>query len=246
MRHEVHDDEDREHDDADHEVAAHHELAERLDDVAGGGRAFMAVRQDQPGRRQIQRQPQHRRDQQHGREDREFQRRLDEQRCHQDQHRQDDRDRQEQVEQDRRQRQDQDDEDRQHADRKRDVAALEHAENGGQAGQVQAAGRRARGCGSGGGDVAHGWWCAPSAEFAGFMVTGGLTELEWVAGASSGPEAPLKPKCLRKGGPAYGISLSSARYRAIHGPTPMILVPTRSAKGEARSAVNTAADNGPP
>jgi hypothetical protein len=171
--HEVHDDEDREHDDADHEVAAHHELAERLDDVARGRGAFVAVRQDQPGRGKIQRQPQHGRDQQHGREDREFQRRLDEQRGHQDQHRQDDRDRQEQVEQDRRQRQDQDHQDGQNADRKRDVAALEHAENGGQAWQVQAAGRRARGCGSGGGDVAHGRWCAPRQNLPGLWLLAG-------------------------------------------------------------------------
>src|SRR3981189_1171832 len=31
----IHDDQDREHDDADHEISAHHEVAERLDDVAG-------------------------------------------------------------------------------------------------------------------------------------------------------------------------------------------------------------------
>ena len=57
----------------------------------------------------------------------EFERRLDEQRRHQDQHGEDDRDREREVEQERRQRQDQDDEDGQHADRERDVAALEHA-----------------------------------------------------------------------------------------------------------------------
>jgi hypothetical protein len=138
--HEVHDDEDREHDDADHEVAAHHELAERLDDVARGRGAFVAVRQDQPRRRQIERQPQYGRDQQHGREDREFQRRLDEQRGHQDQHRQDDRDRQEQVEQDRRQRQDQDHQDGQDAERKPDVAALEHRGDFAQSGKLETTG----------------------------------------------------------------------------------------------------------
>ena len=60
---EVHDDQDREHDDADHEIAGHHEVAERLDDVAGGRGALMALRQDQPGRGHVQRQPQHGRDQ---------------------------------------------------------------------------------------------------------------------------------------------------------------------------------------
>ncbi len=55
-------------------------------------------------------------DQQHRREGREFERRLDEQRRHQDQHREDDRDRQQHVEQQRRQRQDQDDDDRHDAD----------------------------------------------------------------------------------------------------------------------------------
>ena len=39
---EVHDHQDREHDDADDEIAAHHEIAERLDDVAGGGGALVA------------------------------------------------------------------------------------------------------------------------------------------------------------------------------------------------------------
>jgi hypothetical protein len=40
---EVHDHQDREDDDADDEVAAHHEVAEGLDDVAGGVRALVAV-----------------------------------------------------------------------------------------------------------------------------------------------------------------------------------------------------------
>ena len=49
--------------------------------------ALVAVRQDQAGRGEIERQPQHGGDQQHGREGGEFERRLDEQRRHQDQHR---------------------------------------------------------------------------------------------------------------------------------------------------------------
>jgi hypothetical protein len=67
---------------------------------------------------------------------------VDEQRRHQDQHGEDDRDRQRQIEQDRRQRQDQHDQDGQHADRKRDVAALEHRADFGEPRQLEAGGRR--------------------------------------------------------------------------------------------------------
>jgi hypothetical protein len=98
---EVHGDEDREHDDPDHEIAAHHEIAESLDDMARGVRALVPAREDQPRGSEVERQPQHGRDQKRGRKRREFQRRLDEQRRHQDQDRQRDRDRQEQVEDDR-------------------------------------------------------------------------------------------------------------------------------------------------
>ena len=57
--HEIHDHQDREHDDADDEIAAHDEIAERLDDVAGGGRAFVAMGENEPRRGEIERQPQH-------------------------------------------------------------------------------------------------------------------------------------------------------------------------------------------
>ena len=40
---EVHDHQDREDDNSDHEIAAHHEIAERLDDVAGGRGALVAA-----------------------------------------------------------------------------------------------------------------------------------------------------------------------------------------------------------
>src|SRR6185437_11858447 len=70
--HEIHDHQDREHDDAYHEIAAHHEIAECLDDVAGGVGALVTVREDQPRRGEIERQPQHGRDQQHGRKRGEF------------------------------------------------------------------------------------------------------------------------------------------------------------------------------
>ena len=122
---EIHDHENREDDNSDDEIAAHHEVAERLDDVAGGVGALMAVRQDQPGGGEVERQPQHRRDQEDGRERGEFQRRLDEQRRHQDQDRQRDRDRQEQVEHHRGQRQDQHHQDGEDTERQREIAALQ-------------------------------------------------------------------------------------------------------------------------
>ena len=65
--HEVDDHQDREDDDADDEIAAHDEIAERLDDVAGGVGALVAVGENEPRRGEVERQPQHRRDQQHGR-----------------------------------------------------------------------------------------------------------------------------------------------------------------------------------
>jgi len=121
---EVHDHEDREDDNPNHEIAAHHEIAERLDDVAGSRGALVSVRQDQSRRCKVERQPQHRRDQQDGRERREFQRRLDEQRRHQDQDRQRDRDRQEQVEHDRGQGEDQHHQDGEDAEGEPEIAAL--------------------------------------------------------------------------------------------------------------------------
>jgi hypothetical protein len=138
--HEVHDHQDREHDDADHEVAAHHEVAERLDDVAGGRRALVPVRQDQPGRRQVEREPQHGGDQQHGGERGELERRMDEQRRHQDQHREDDRDGKREIEQQRRQRQQQHHQDGEYADRQREVAAAQEGDEFGEARQPHAAG----------------------------------------------------------------------------------------------------------
>ena len=48
--HEIHDHQDGEDDNADDEVAAHNEAAECLDDVAGGGRSLVTMRQDQARR----------------------------------------------------------------------------------------------------------------------------------------------------------------------------------------------------
>ena len=46
--HEIDGDQDHEHDGADHEVAAHDEVGEAGNDVAGGGVALGAVGEDQP------------------------------------------------------------------------------------------------------------------------------------------------------------------------------------------------------
>src|SRR5690606_33168783 len=105
---EVDDDQDGEHHHPDDEVAAHDEIAEGLDDVAGGIGAVVAVGEDQARRGEVERQPHHGGDEQHGGETGELERRLDEQRRHQDQHREDDRDGEQRVEQQRRQRQDED------------------------------------------------------------------------------------------------------------------------------------------
>ena len=96
-------------------------LREAGDDVAGRRRPFGAVRKDEPRRRNVERQPQHRRDQEHGREGREFERRLDPQRDHQDEHRKRDRERQAEVDEKRRQRQEQDHQDPDHADGKASI-----------------------------------------------------------------------------------------------------------------------------
>ncbi len=150
---EIHDHQNRKDDDADDEIAAHHEIAERLDDVAGGVGAFMTVGQDEAGRGQVEREAHHGRDQEHGRESGEFERAVDEQGRHQDQHREDDRDGKREVEQQRRQRQDQHHQDGEHADGKPDVAALQERGDVTQAWQFDAADRSRGGRSS---NVAHG------------------------------------------------------------------------------------------
>ncbi|MGY2933502.1 hypothetical protein ACVWZ6_003104 [Bradyrhizobium sp. GM6.1] len=167
---EVDDDQDGEDDDADDEIAAHHEAAEGFDDVTGGIRALVPVRQDQAGRGHVERQPQHGRDQQNGRKSGEFQRRLDEQRRHQDQDRECDRNRQEQVQHYRRQRKDQHHQDGENAERERDIAALEDVADFGKGRETGVRAAYALSCG----DVDHG--SCPSARL---------------------PSA--RPKCLRGG-----------------------------------------------
>ena len=88
---EVHHHQDDEDDDADREIAAHHQFAERLDHLTCAVNTLMAVTEDQPGRGDIERQAEQRHAQQHGRECRELQRLLDQQRGHQDQDRRGDR-----------------------------------------------------------------------------------------------------------------------------------------------------------
>ena len=100
-----------------------------------------------------------------------------------------------QIEQDRRQRQDQHDEDGQHADGERDVAALEQRADVAECRQLEAAGRGGRGRRCGGGDVAHvRSACSrnPWAEFAGFMVTGRLTDTggDWFVRRAAGTLHP--------------------------------------------------------
>ena len=55
--HEVDDHQDAEDDEADDVVAAHHEVAEGLDDPPGGMRPLVAVQQDQAGGGDVERQP---------------------------------------------------------------------------------------------------------------------------------------------------------------------------------------------
>src|SRR5690606_2109050 len=131
------DDQDGEDHHPDDEIAAHHEIAEGLDDVAGGVGAVVSVGEDETRRGEVERQPHHRGDEQHGGETREFERRLDEQRRHQDQDREDDRDGEQRVEQQRRQRQDEDDDERHDADGEADVGRADGAAHAGEAGQLE-------------------------------------------------------------------------------------------------------------
>ena len=120
---EVHHDEDQEHDQADDEVARHDQLRKAADDIAGGVGPFIAVRQDHAGRGDVQRQAQHRGDQQHRWEGREIEWALDPQRHHQDQHRQRDRKGEADVDEESRDRQEQHRQDDDDTQREEDIAA---------------------------------------------------------------------------------------------------------------------------
>jgi hypothetical protein len=84
--HEIHDEQDGEQDQADHDVAAHQESAERGDHMTGGERTFAAMAEDQPGGGDVERQAQQRRQQQQLRKAGEIQRAFEEERDHQHQH----------------------------------------------------------------------------------------------------------------------------------------------------------------
>ena len=82
---EIDDDQDGEDNQANDEIALHHQIAEGLNDIARCCRAFIAMTQDQACGGQIQRQPQHGGEQQDGGEGGKFQRLSNEHRRHQDQ-----------------------------------------------------------------------------------------------------------------------------------------------------------------
>ena len=112
--HELDHDQDQEDHEADHDVSADDELAEVADDAAG-----VTLGQDQAGDRHVDRQPEHRGQQQEARERGELERLVQVHRRHHDRQRRRDVDRDEQVEQHRRERDDQhrhDHDDRQRRD----------------------------------------------------------------------------------------------------------------------------------
>ena len=119
--HEIDGDQDHEDDDADHEVAAHDEVGEAGDDVAGRRVALRAVGEDEARGGDVEREAQKGGDQQDGGEGREVERLLDPQRHHQDQHGERDREGEADVDQDSRQRQEQHREDEYDADGKAHV-----------------------------------------------------------------------------------------------------------------------------
>ena len=114
---------DEEDDDADDEVAAHHQAGETADDVACRCRPLLAVREDEPRRRDVEREPQDRRDQEHGREGGKLERLMDPQRHHQDQHGERDRRGETKVDHHRRHRQEEQAQNKDDADSEGDVLA---------------------------------------------------------------------------------------------------------------------------
>ena len=114
---------DEKDDDADDEIAAHHQAGEAADDVARRGRPLLAAREDEPCGRNVEREPQDRRYQEHGREGRELERLMDPQRHHQDQNGERDRERQAEVDHERRDGQEEQAKDEDDADGEGDVLA---------------------------------------------------------------------------------------------------------------------------
>ena len=120
---EIDGDEDDEHHEADDEIAAHHHARKAADDIAGRRHALRAMREDEARGGDVERQPQHGRDEKNGREGGKFQRLLDPQRDHQDQHRQGDGKGQPHVDHEGRNRQEENAQDRDDAEREADVSA---------------------------------------------------------------------------------------------------------------------------
>jgi hypothetical protein len=94
---EVDRDQNEEDDDADDEVAAHYQVGESADDVACRRQPLFAMRQDEPCGRDVQREPQDGRHQEHGRESRELELLLNPQRHHENQYGEGDRQREAEV-----------------------------------------------------------------------------------------------------------------------------------------------------
>ena len=91
--------------------------------MPGGGVAFGAVREDQPGRRDVERQTQHGGDEEHSREGGEIERPLNPKSDHEDQHGEGDREGEPDVDQDRGQRHEEDGEDENDRKRESDILA---------------------------------------------------------------------------------------------------------------------------
>ncbi len=108
---EVDDQQNEEDDEAEKQVPAHHEHREALDHAAGGVEAAMTFADDEFGRRDVEREAQHQRSQQHRREGREVERPFNEQGRREDQDRHRERSRKADVENERRHRQDHHDDD---------------------------------------------------------------------------------------------------------------------------------------
>ncbi len=116
--HEIDHHDDRKHHQTHREVAANDELAERLDDLAGGARAVVSMQQHDAGGGDVQRQSQQGGHQHHGGERGEFQRSHHVDHGQQDHQRQRDVEAEQDIQQERRHRQHQHAEHRQHDHRR--------------------------------------------------------------------------------------------------------------------------------
>ena len=130
---EIDHDQDQEDDQADDEIAAHHQIGKAADHIAGRIHALVPFGQYDARRRDVERQPEHRRDQQDRWKRREVQRPRNPQRDHQDQDGKRDRERQADIDEERWDRQEEHRQDRDDADREADVASVFPGRGGGDA-----------------------------------------------------------------------------------------------------------------